>query len=112
MAWRAARHQSGGCCSAQPICGEDIGWGSGGVEPTTRPEGSSNTARVPPVPMSIPSNLVVMLDLRLCVASDEERVWRPCPRLMLPVDSRLRNDSFSRVSQYGARDAFVKNLGA
>src|SRR5260370_30252100 len=49
------RPQRSGRCSAQPICGEAQGWCSSVPEETTRPLPSITTARVPPVPTSIPS---------------------------------------------------------
>src|ERR1700722_2215157 len=50
----AARHQSSGCCSAQPICSEANGSCSSVAEATMRPSARRISARVPPVPMSIP----------------------------------------------------------
>src|SRR3984957_152515 len=50
----AARHQSSGCCSAQPIFSEANGSCSSVAEATMRPSARRISARVPPVPMSIP----------------------------------------------------------
>ncbi len=61
IATQAARHQSRGSCSAQPNCGDTIGACSAVAEPNTRPASSSSTARVPPVPTSIPRSFVVIL---------------------------------------------------
>ena len=56
MAFCAARHQSSGSCSAQPGCGVRNGSCSAEAEPTSCPFSSTSTARVPPVPTSIPRN--------------------------------------------------------
>ena len=56
MASCAARHQSSGSCSAQPGCGVRKGaWSLAALE-ITLPLASTMTARVPPVPTSIPRN--------------------------------------------------------
>ena len=60
-ATQAARHQSRGSCSAQPNSGDDISACSAVAAPSTCPASSSNTARVPPVPTSIPKSLVAIL---------------------------------------------------
>src|SRR5712692_2536936 len=61
IAEQAARHQSSGPCSAQPTLEDDIGACSAVAAPSTRPVSSSNTARVPPVPTSIPRSFVIMV---------------------------------------------------
>ncbi len=61
IAPRAARHQSRGSCSAHPNSGDDIGACSAVAAPNTRPASSSSTARVPPVPTSIPKSFVAIL---------------------------------------------------
>src|SRR5229473_666635 len=60
-ATQVARHQSRGSCSAQPNSGDAISACSAVAAPSTRPASSSSTARVPPVPTSIPKSLVVIL---------------------------------------------------
>src|SRR5258708_15004235 len=67
IAEQAARHQSSGSCSAQPTLEDDIGACSAVAAPSTRPASSSSTARVPPVPTSIPrSFVVIVLAFSLC----------------------------------------------
>src|SRR5713226_7026217 len=61
IARHAARHQSRGSCSAQPNSGDAISACSAVAAPSTRPASSSSTARVPPVPTSIPKSLVAIL---------------------------------------------------
>ena len=58
MACCAARHQSAGSCSAQPSDVARKGACSLAAEATTLPFASTNTARVPPVPISIPKKNV------------------------------------------------------
>src|SRR6266403_6121526 len=60
-ATQVARHQSRGSCSAQPNSGDAISACSAVAAPSTRPASSSSTARVPPVPTSIPKSLVAIL---------------------------------------------------
>ena len=49
-----ARHQSSGSCSAQPGRGDAKAMCSAVAEPTSRPPASMTSARVPPVPTSMP----------------------------------------------------------
>src|SRR6185295_18827560 len=49
-----ACHQSSGSCSAHPVRVETKGTCSAVAEATTLPSGSITTARVPPVPTSMP----------------------------------------------------------
>src|SRR5579864_1787397 len=60
IARHAVRHQSCGSCSAQPMCGELIAACSHVAELSTRPVWSSKTARVPPVPTSMPRSFIAM----------------------------------------------------
>src|SRR5216684_5208827 len=60
-ATQVARHQSLGSCSAQPNSGDAISACSAVAAPSTRPASSTSTARVPPVPTSIPKSLVAIL---------------------------------------------------
>src|SRR5437764_5943572 len=57
MASRAARHQSAGSCSAHPMCSEWMGACSLEQEVMTWPARLTSTARVPPVPTSMPRNM-------------------------------------------------------
>ena len=50
----AARHQSSGRCSAHPILGEANGSCSSVADAAMCPRSSTTSARVPPVPISIP----------------------------------------------------------
>src|SRR5207248_10070793 len=56
-----ACHQSFASCSAQPIRGEANGTWSAGAEATIAPLSLTNTARVPPVPTSMPRTCTVFL---------------------------------------------------
>ena len=60
MASWAARHQSSGSCSAQPMCSEWMGAWSAAWEARTLPVRSMRMARVPPVPTSIPRNMSLL----------------------------------------------------
>ena len=72
MASQVARHQSRGSCSAHPVSGEAKGACSAVREATTVPCPSMSTARVPPVPTSIPNNLDGMKDFQIRI-QDESR---------------------------------------
>src|SRR6266568_1925010 len=60
MAHVAARHQSRGSCSAHPVWAEANATCSTVAEVVTRPSVSTTTARVPPVPTSIPRNFILL----------------------------------------------------
>src|SRR5271165_899482 len=53
-----AAHQSSGSCSAHPSCGEVKFACSAVAAPITRPSPSITTARVPPVPISMPRSFI------------------------------------------------------
>ena len=57
----AARHQSSGSCSAHPGCSVRNGACSLDAPPISFPSPSTTTARVPPVPTSIPRNHIPVL---------------------------------------------------
>src|SRR4029077_12936473 len=54
-----ARHQSSGCCSAQPILGEANGACSSVADANTAPCRLISRARVPPVPTSMPKTYML-----------------------------------------------------
>ena len=66
MASCAARHQSSGSCSAQPMCSEWTGAWSAEWEARTWPARSMRTARVPPVPTSMPRNMGGAPEVAMC----------------------------------------------
>src|SRR5262245_26703703 len=57
----AARHQSSGCCSAQPIFSETNASCSSVAEARMMPVSSTTTVRVPPVPTSMPRTHIFKL---------------------------------------------------
>ena len=64
MAARDARHQSAGCCSAQPVRGESNAACASVAVAVTDPSSSTITARDPPVPTSSPSTAIGSIGYR------------------------------------------------
>src|SRR5487761_1644933 len=110
MACCAARHQSSGSCSAHPAKVERKGACSADSEATTLPDASTRTARVPPVPTSIPRKCKILLrqlgvpamPLSDTVAYPSSHSdWHGCTRVK-GFSTRQEADCFRR---YGDGDA-------